>query len=456
MIITVTGGREPTLQARNLAQALGAEVLRRGHDLLNGGAEGVDTAAVKGAKMYRRQVPAGRVIVYRPESSVQPYAQGYTEVAIKGADHAERRDAIARDTDVLIILAGAKYTRDICQRAYNYGKLVLPVGFTGGTALELWHELKSDASGRYPYRSALTEADFLLLNPHDLKPEQAMAEQLIGLAERVTGFRKTPAAPAKLSATEKSSARSPFWKQYLQDQYKEHEAQYHSLTNRIAALNLDIGRELDSERRLVLEERRGELASERAQVVSVLEDIARQVAANAPSTGAADASSRSSEGGEAKRPAGDPCPPVDKPDDDVLYPFRHDSTGGLWGRMRVTRDTLQRNRSLLTRLQAQLQQVQLSNPLAVPAIEFQIAQMQNNIDKTQSDLDIQAEVLAWLLHRECLKQQTLQTELDALLAKPQRNLTETRRVGEIKQELAELHETAQEARPYLRELGVIR
>ena len=63
---------------KELAEALGYEIMKHGHDLLNGGAEGVDTAAVEGAKAYRRQKPGGRIIVYRPESSEQPHAQGAT------------------------------------------------------------------------------------------------------------------------------------------------------------------------------------------------------------------------------------------------------------------------------------------------------------------------------------------------------------------------------------------
>lgn len=63
----------------------------------------------------------------------------------------------------------------------------------------------------------------------------------------------------------------------LETQYRELERQYQTLTDRIAALDTDIGRELDSERKLVLKERRADLAAERDQVLARLKEIERQL-----------------------------------------------------------------------------------------------------------------------------------------------------------------------------------
>ncbi len=65
---------------------------------------------------------------------------------------------------------------------------------------------------------------------------------------------------------------------HLTTQQAELQRRYDTLTRRIAALDTDIGRELDSERKLVLTERRAELAAEREQVAQDLERIARQLA----------------------------------------------------------------------------------------------------------------------------------------------------------------------------------
>jgi hypothetical protein len=60
---------------------------------------------------------------------------------------------------------------------------------------------------------------------------------------------------------------------HLKTQQTELQRRYDTLTRRIAALDTDLGRELDSERKLVLAERRAELAAERERVAQDLERI---------------------------------------------------------------------------------------------------------------------------------------------------------------------------------------
>ena len=60
---------------------------------------------------------------------------------------------------------------------------------------------------------------------------------------------------------------------HLRQQLTELQGRYEALSKRIAALDTDIGRELDSERRLVLQERRSDLAAERDQVIAELTEV---------------------------------------------------------------------------------------------------------------------------------------------------------------------------------------
>ncbi len=80
---------------------------------------------------------------------------------------------------------------------------------------------------------------------------------------------------------------------HLRTQQAELQRRYDTLTRRIAALDTDIGRELDSERKLVLTERRAELAAEREQVAQDLERIAGQLADPTRSRPAGDAVDKS-------------------------------------------------------------------------------------------------------------------------------------------------------------------
>lgn len=61
--------------------------------------------------------------------------------------------------------------------------------------------------------------------------------------------------------------------QHLRTQQDELQRRYRTLTKRIAALDTDIGRELDSERQLVLEERLADLTTDRDRVQVELTEI---------------------------------------------------------------------------------------------------------------------------------------------------------------------------------------
>jgi hypothetical protein len=71
---------------------------------------------------------------------------------------------------------------------------------------------------------------------------------------------------------------TPSHEAHLRTQYQELQRRYTTLTNRVKALDTDIGRELDSERKLTLEDRLLALAGEREQVATDLARIERELA----------------------------------------------------------------------------------------------------------------------------------------------------------------------------------
>ncbi len=96
----------------------------------------------------------------------------------------------------------------------------------------------------------------------------------IGLAG---GTSPTPAQPAVPSPV--AIQLLPSQRRHLETRKSEIEASYATLSRRMVALDTDFSRELDSERKLTLEERRAELSAERDRQVEELEDIERQLMA---------------------------------------------------------------------------------------------------------------------------------------------------------------------------------
>ena len=64
---------------------------------------------------------------------------------------------------------------------------------------------------------------------------------------------------------------------HLRQQLTELQGKYETLSNRIAALDKDLGRTLDSEHKLTLQERRQELVTERDQVAEEMTQIEQQL-----------------------------------------------------------------------------------------------------------------------------------------------------------------------------------
>lgn len=92
-------------------------------------------------------------------------------------------------------------------------------------------------------------------------------------------FVVPPTAPAP-SQPPAPSALPPSQRRHLETQLAELEKRRVTLSKRIDALDTDIGRELDSKRKLVLEDRRADLEAERNQVAAQLASLEQQLAAS--------------------------------------------------------------------------------------------------------------------------------------------------------------------------------
>jgi hypothetical protein len=99
---------------------------------------------------------------------------------------------------------------------------------------------------------------------------QAKSNQNLLTAEEMKTLRKLA---GELLA---SGSKEPGWfsqTRNLQDQLVESQRRYSTLTKHIAALDSSIGRELDAERKLTLEERRNELVAERDEILTHLKQL---------------------------------------------------------------------------------------------------------------------------------------------------------------------------------------
>jgi hypothetical protein len=93
---------------------------------------------------------------------------------------------------------------------------------------------------------------------------------------------KRPAYPWPEGEAEKGTAaggHSDTAARHLRQQLTELQGRYETLSKRVAALDKDLGRTLDSETKLILEERRQELVAERAQVADDMARIEHQLGA---------------------------------------------------------------------------------------------------------------------------------------------------------------------------------
>ncbi len=102
-----------------------------------------------------------------------------------------------------------------------------------------------------------------------LLAERSDPRQVVFVVPQQAPLPSPPPAPSPLS---------PSQRRHIETQLAELEQRRVTLSKRIGALDTDIGRELDSERRLALEDRRAALESERSQVAAQLASLEHQLA----------------------------------------------------------------------------------------------------------------------------------------------------------------------------------
>ena len=160
------------------------------------------------------------------------------------------------------------------------------------TALDAWQDKRQADIYLIPVRLAacevpeeLAEFNWVDLYEEDgwkllLRAIEAAARSIgrpvpVELAEALASKRKQPPrSPAEAPADPVAIAGGGARKR-LETEYGELQRQYDTQTSHIARLDTDLGRELDGERRLVLEERRVELAAKRDQVSVRMAQIER-------------------------------------------------------------------------------------------------------------------------------------------------------------------------------------
>ncbi len=148
-----------------------------------------------------------------------------------------------------------------------------------------------------------------------------------------------------------------------------------------------------------------------------------------------------------------PCPAPEKPADDVLANYRFDTAKALWGRMKVDHQTLENYTTMISVIEQQIPKLEILDPVRAAVLKIDNDQRKAQRDQLQKDIETQTTVLAWLVYGECQKYETNKGELNGLMAKPQRNLTENRRVSELKRAVADYEDLVKETKPYFDSLA---
>ncbi|HNU03209.1 MAG TPA: caspase family protein [Anaerolineae bacterium] len=90
----------------------------------------------------------------------------------------------------------------------------------------------------------------------------------------------SPSSPVQGGVSSQQPPSGDAATRHLRQQLTELQGKYETLTNRVWALDKDLGRELDSERKLILQDRRQEQISERNQIAKVMAAIEQQLELN--------------------------------------------------------------------------------------------------------------------------------------------------------------------------------
>lgn len=183
--ILVTGGRSVTDSIAKIAYFIGQEVVKNGYVLLTGGATGIDTWAAKGAYDFLNLTQLSiqeRIITFRPEESPTPPLYSFGQIIITGRKNYHRQERIVQAAEVIIIVAGNVGTDHIFDCAIQQHKPILPIGRSGGMALEKWKAM-SIALDHF-YNGKITPLDFQKLNS-SIDSNEDLAQWAVILATRL-------------------------------------------------------------------------------------------------------------------------------------------------------------------------------------------------------------------------------------------------------------------------------
>ena len=123
-IVAVCGGGEASARIRDLAEAAGFELARRGALVISGGLGGVMEACCKGAKR------AGGTTVGILPSTTTAAANDYVDVPIASGMSHGRNSIIVHTADAILALPGSYGTLSEIALALTMGKTVVALGET--------------------------------------------------------------------------------------------------------------------------------------------------------------------------------------------------------------------------------------------------------------------------------------------------------------------------------------
>ena len=122
MQISVIGGRDVSPELLAAAEAVGAEIARRGHTLVSGGLTGVMEAASRGARSA-----GGHTVAILPGDDPHE-ANPHVEFVIPSGLGVARNTLVVRSGDAVIAVGGSYGTLSEIAFALQFGKPLIGIG----------------------------------------------------------------------------------------------------------------------------------------------------------------------------------------------------------------------------------------------------------------------------------------------------------------------------------------
>ncbi|MBI4489432.1 MAG: hypothetical protein HY694_10140 [Deltaproteobacteria bacterium] len=181
---------------RVLAERVGEEVMRRGHRLVTGGCSGGLTEyCVKSAKKWLEKEGKGLEQELRITSIVSkkkpPTVNVGRVLVCEDWSRDQRRVYMTSFMDSLITIAGVTGTKREGQCAFCAGTPVIPIWGTGGSSLDLWHQIEKEFATHPLYEGFIGSGMWAAMGRVAKPPEKiaALAVDLaVAMAERKSKF----------------------------------------------------------------------------------------------------------------------------------------------------------------------------------------------------------------------------------------------------------------------------